>query len=639
MEGDRRGSTLNGMLIRLIHVLTILLLVASAGSAPNAADDYRELLRQWDAVPEEQLLLLQSAPSQFELSPQAVAAMRTLDELSGIVIRAARKDHCDFGLDYTKGPELLIPHLATMRAAARNMETLARWQRLRGNDDAAVRIADAMYGVAFHLGNDKLLISSLVGQANFENADDITDELIEAGSIDPAAATLLLRRLKRADQQDPFRMTDAMEMEKDLMSNWVQLQMQAAMQPDGSHVMSEETREFFDIIKSSESEEVDWIALFHADNMAPFEDYMDRVAEVFRMEDEAAATAKVQELERQLVEGQFGDFAKLLAVAPQGALKRKFAGQRALAERIAMLEDIANGTVDPLEHANAAWWYIRAADAVANSTEAQRATPEFWQPISDDLMIATIIDRCEFPFATWDDSIDSSYPLSTVPPWSAGLRLCLDQLIGNAELLLAQGDTAGAVNLLSTALELAADLASNITLVDSIIAQDATEQIAQLVQPMLDAGALDATQRQQLLQAARSIPARDPFGYMQSADTTRRLLLEHLGDALSEDVLRGFPSDPDGVLFATAWCELIHQMDEPYGFVWPVETDWAVFDGVLDRDTILNARIRGTESLEAASVGVDVELQPVELIATPSIEERRQRGVELLRTWKRSLGQ
>ena len=624
-------------MIRFLQTLIVLVLALSAHGTPNAADDYRDLMKKWDTISDEQKRLLETTPPQFTPSTQAVNALLKLEALSNIVNRAARKDRCDFGLDRAEGPLLMVPHLATMRGAARTMETLARWHRRQGDHDAAVRTADALYGSAFHLGDDQLLISSLVGQSIFGIADDITDELIEAGAIDPDAAALLLRRLKEADQHDPFRMGDAMEMEKIMMSDWVQAQFQSALQSNPGHAMNEEAMEFFQIIRSIHNEEVTPEDIIKSESMQRYADFMNNVVEAFRIEDEVVATARVQELERQLENGDFGDFASVLAVAPQGALRQKFAGQRMLAERIAMLEDIADGTTDPLEHANAAWWYIRAADAMTSLTEDQRSMPEFWKPIQDDLLLATVIEECEFPFAMQEESIDSDYPVPTVPPWSVGVRLCLEHLISDAEQRIAAGDTAGAVNLLTIVLEVAADLASDIMLVDSIMAQDATESVVELVQPLLDAGSLNVDQRRQLFEAARAIPARDPFGYMNAADVTRRLLVEHVGGVISPEVLGDIPNDPDGVLFATAWCELINQPEQPYGFDWPIETDWSVFDGVLDQTALLDARTRGIESKEAASVGVDVELTPITVISTPSIEERRRSGVELLRSWKRSL--
>ena len=589
------------MLIRPMQLLATLVLASSSIAAPNAADDYRELARRWDALAPGQVSLLDRMPSQFEPSPHTVSALRTIDGLSAIVVRAGRKEQCDFELDYSQGLELEIPHLPMMREVARALSTLARWHQQQGNGDKAFQFTDAVYGAGFHAGDDRLLISSLVGQSIFMIAEDMTTQLVESGAVTPESASRLLRRLKAADPTDPFRMVDAMEMEKQMMIRSVDQQVHGA------------------------------------ESMRLYAEFMDQVVEVFTLEDEATAIDQIQKLEQQLLEGQYGDLAKLLAIAPQGAIKQKFAGQRTLAERIAMLEDIANGTVDPMEHANAAWWYLRAAKAMSQLTPPQRMMPDQWKPIHDDLLLATVIDRCEFPFAVWRESIDPSYPMPVVPPWSAGLRLCLDQLIETAAIRLSEGELDDAISLTTTALDIAADLASNITLVDSLTAQDATERIIRMLQPMLDAGTLSPEHRQQLLQSARAIPARDPFGYMQASDATRRILITRSESFLSPEVIRGFPNDPDGVLFATAWCEPVHQTDEPFGFIWPLETDWSVFERVLDRDIIAEARVRGAESMEAASVGVDVEIDPIERIATPSIEDRRRYGVETLRTWKRTL--
>jgi len=130
-------------MIRFLQMLIVLVLALSAHGAPNAADDYRDLMKKWDTISDEQKRLLETTPPQFTPSTQAVNALLKLETLSNIVNRAARKERCDFALDRAEGPLLMVPHLATMRGAARTMETLARWQHRQGNPEAAVRMADA----------------------------------------------------------------------------------------------------------------------------------------------------------------------------------------------------------------------------------------------------------------------------------------------------------------------------------------------------------------------------------------------------------------------------------------------------------------------------------------------------------------
>ena len=611
------------------------LLGASILSTPNAADDYRELDDRWQQISEDDQnrIMPWNLPPYYTPTPQTERAIQKLAEIDAIITRGARKERCDFGLDYAQGPAMLVPHLSPMRLITEALETIVRLRRLQGEHAKAATCMDAMYAMGFQLAQDGTVISSLVGISIFRMSDDMVAEAIEAGDIGPAEASLLLKRLKAADEDDPFGLINSIAMEKTLMGNWVERELDAGWQEDGSFELSEETQDMFQMLALQQTE--DWSKAFLKQELDGYYRYMDDSLAAFAMEPHDAAKAELAALEAKLMANEYGSFAKLLAMSHERILEQQQTMMAQLADRIAALEMIASGEEDLLEQANAAWWYMRTAHALQAMTAEQRDDEATRDAMLAQLLMATIIDRCEFPV---QDPVHA-LPQPIVPPWSAGMRTGLQLLLDDAERLASSGHVDDAVAQLSIVFEIAADLSSTIHLIDSVIAQEATERALQVIESIDEAQQMNSAQQRLLLESLRAIPASDPFGYNASADATRRMLVSHIGsDHPLSDHARAFPSSPDDVLYTTAWCEQVIEPSSPYSFIWPLHTDWRALAGVLEEETVMQVRALGIDAREAASVGVQVNLEPRPL-TSPTLKQRRQAAATLLRDWKRRLGQ
>ena len=172
------------------------LLGASILSTPNAADDYRELDERWQQISEDDQnrIMPWNLPPYYTPTPQTERAIQKLAEIDAIITRGARKERCDFGLDYAQGPAMLVPHLSPMRLITEALETIVRLRRLQGEHAKAAICMDAMYAMGFQLAHDGTVISSLVGISIFRMNDDMVTEAIEAGDIGPAVGKFNWRK-------------------------------------------------------------------------------------------------------------------------------------------------------------------------------------------------------------------------------------------------------------------------------------------------------------------------------------------------------------------------------------------------------------------------------------------------------------
>lgn len=104
------------------------------------------------------------------LSEEGEAIQKKVDapeirEILGLLHRAAERPGCDFGLDYSLGVELPMPHIAGMRTAARLLAQEAWAKACRGDGAGAARSIRAGLRIGGFSLSEGLLISFLVGAA------------------------------------------------------------------------------------------------------------------------------------------------------------------------------------------------------------------------------------------------------------------------------------------------------------------------------------------------------------------------------------------------------------------------------------------------------------------------------------------
>jgi len=172
----------------------------------------------WDKVPTSG-----EAPESFA---KALKLLREGGELAvESCLAASSREKCDFELAYEGGISMLMPHLGMTRTLARLLRFDARAQLIEGHADKAAQRVAAMFRMGRHVTNDRVFISTLVGNAISSLATQEALVLVNTGKLTPADAALLRGAIARVVKDDPFNGKASLVMERDLFLKWFEVAM------------------------------------------------------------------------------------------------------------------------------------------------------------------------------------------------------------------------------------------------------------------------------------------------------------------------------------------------------------------------------------------------------------------------------
>ena len=141
--------------------------------AGNAALQYWQAFAQMPTLDKEQEKLL-GEWSTVSLDSAAVEKLVVGSQASlKYLHRGAKEQRCDWGLDYSDGIGLMLPHLAKARDLARLAALHARYEFQRGNKTALRDDATAIMALGRHVGRDPILICILVRYLIEDTAIDL----------------------------------------------------------------------------------------------------------------------------------------------------------------------------------------------------------------------------------------------------------------------------------------------------------------------------------------------------------------------------------------------------------------------------------------------------------------------------------
>ncbi|MFT3683696.1 MAG: hypothetical protein QM783_02020 [Phycisphaerales bacterium] len=135
------------------------------------------------------------------------------------LLRTTRMKHCDFGRDFSEGFELMLPELAKMRGIARMLKADANRLILEGKSEEAAERYAALFDVARHCGQDRVLISSLVSIAI---ANHPVGDLVEshgASLLTKAGRAKVMAAIERLNGVEGFGVKRSIEGERELAIN------------------------------------------------------------------------------------------------------------------------------------------------------------------------------------------------------------------------------------------------------------------------------------------------------------------------------------------------------------------------------------------------------------------------------------
>ena len=526
--------------------LAVAVLTTSASSAPrdgdpkNAATWYARSIAAWQKFrqtsPQQADLLANFAgdPTQ-PITSEVRAALAAAQGAIGDFRKGSQQEYCDFSLDYSQGFELLLPHLSEMRGLARAMRADAAVRLADGDASGAAAELASMYKSSGHMGDDRVLISSLIGQAIFQLSDAGVQSGLDSAAFNAADAASLLGGAKQLGTNDPFAYLEAMGMEQEI----VIATFEKYRGPDGLKKLGELMGDPQATERLAGLDD----AAFDAE-LVKYDDMMTRINSAFALTDKDAATAAMKAISDDIESGKLGVLASVVAPAFGKILERKFAGEQMIADRIATLEKLVSGEQRPEEVANAAIWYLRAIEmwdalpkeqrqailgfdagdlAQAPPAEVAAALVEA-QPIFDVVREASIKRRCDFA-----PLVRRRGPPPVAPHYAPGMAELLLALRNDARRLLAAGDRAAVIDRLAIALRAAGHLGNDVNLAVCRTGHVHFNRVIDVLEAAQSAGTLDvhAMAATPLADAAGRVSRKDPFGYLHALQDSRDWIVSY----------------------------------------------------------------------------------------------------------------
>jgi hypothetical protein len=565
------------VLTALLSVVLHLVVSASAlgqqpEPPPNAADVYQKAAAWWNAnakgdgaiFTEEELWSLSDPYDPF--GPNAArqrAAYERVKPYIELARAAGRTSSIDRKLDYGQGFNLLLPHLAEMRNAARLLRLDAQFRMDQGDAAGALESIRAVSGIGAHSKTDDVLISSLVSAAVMHLQDGIVDEAIGRGQIDAETANALLEDLAKFKGNDPINVVAALDNERTMARTSVE---EILGKPEGMSELLSLAGGMGD--KPNEEMAKQFMEMGPEGVRADLDRYdavMQELSTAMQNPDRAAATAAIDAIYERIEKGDAGMIAKVIAPAMGKVADVNWRMQDLVAKRIEMLEAIRDGKVQPSEYANAAYAYLRlaalvrglpeesqrdlealrvAGDALdAESVErVRRLVGPFREALLRDFRIAATCKRCEFPLMSFDQAI---FAYAYLPDLRGAMRMVLADALAGPSPLGPDGRVRGSDIAPPTPIEagrfgvrLASHLAKSPSISHGLVGSTVLAETSDALSRAGKARPWTDEERAQLAAALATVDTQDPLGLRVAAEADARRLVESYRG-------RHFGSDPD----------------------------------------------------------------------------------------------
>ena len=544
-KSGRFGAAATAAILLLVAGGAVGLVSGQTDDHRNAALWYRKAFERLDgiAVSEAEWEVVRA----FRLdpgarpSPDLLGVLLRLQPVFDAVERGSKQPYCDFELDYGEGLDLEVPHLTPLRRIARLMATDALVRLPEGDAAAATAAASALYRVADHLCDDRLIISSLVGQAIFRSSDRVVQSGIDRGAFGAVESGQLRNALRGVEGRDPFRIVDALLHEKDMVIGWAKEKYGAS--EDRAWMLQD-----LDLDAGAEMGLVGLALLDESQFEAALEQtdlMMDRVVTVFELDDPVEAGLELEQLRREIRDGEHGMLAVILAPAYSGLYAKMTEAQTQVAQRSALLQAIASGRLDPAAIANAAVWYLRAIEMLDGieptlrerlrlivadpleplDAETKQALTEAG-PIVDTLREASQRARCDFSIAPGAAFL--------IPGYLPGMREAARLLGADAVRFRQQGDNGQAAERLAISYRMSAHLAGEARLAAALVSHVVFAAAEPLLEPALSEGSFSRGHRTTILLAVETMPRRDAFGYKAGLDAAREKVRDWLAECCGD---------------------------------------------------------------------------------------------------------
>jgi hypothetical protein len=186
-------------------IFAVLVLLVSAPSVlayppDNAAILYYKAFMLYQADDEMNDMLLRFAKGRIELNEKIKEFINKNRQIVNTVLDASEIKHCDWGLDYSKGTEVLLPPLHKLRQLLGLVLADARIPAQQGDYKTALSRCISVYKMAQHL-NERPVILYLVGIAFNAVANDCIIQILSDMPPDVEMLTWLKSQLAHINEQ------------------------------------------------------------------------------------------------------------------------------------------------------------------------------------------------------------------------------------------------------------------------------------------------------------------------------------------------------------------------------------------------------------------------------------------------------
>lgn len=250
-----------------------------------------------------------------------VTSAELLDRLEGFIeglVEATEFPECDFGVDYDKGIEALLPHLSMMRKTAQLLVLDAKRLIAEGDMDAAAERLAAALRLSDHVTGDTTLINALVSIACYGLVDEVIAE--HAQSFTAEQRRTIQEALLRFQSDDPFGCVRAVRGEARIFGGWM------VKRIDAEWSTPESFADDFAMLMVDESDPQDLIRTVYSGDLTDHEAFrrslrsqLDQYFTALYLMADAWNTPEAEQsleaINEKIVDGSFGTLSQYLAPA------------------------------------------------------------------------------------------------------------------------------------------------------------------------------------------------------------------------------------------------------------------------------------------------------------------------------------
>ncbi|MCA9296452.1 MAG: hypothetical protein KC983_08040, partial [Phycisphaerales bacterium] len=273
-----------------------------------------------------------------------------------------------------------------------------------------------------------------------------------------------------------------------------------------------------------------------------YDDLMTEMNGLFVSSDEEASRARLKEIEAEVEAGEHGAVVTAIMPALGKLYERKLEAMRRIDARRELLRNVADGSLDVLEEANAARWYVQAAYELRKRPVEQLQALRMFdanpsrplaepvlslcanaKEITDLIAEGVRMRQCDFgplrPLAV-------ARPYAA-PPYAGALRDLVRFLVTDTIRLLRAGDNAAVAERLNELMAMSVHISSDPVFTSSLTSHHLFVQVANLAGEAQKMDIISAEQLGEMYSIARRMSRSDPFGYIAATVDARERFFEY----------------------------------------------------------------------------------------------------------------